>query len=223
MAVRSCCSARKPATDPGTVAVERAEAYTRAHAARFVRELAELVRYPSVSSDPGHRGDMHRCAAWLADHLSRIGFDEARVLDTGGHPAVCGHWLRAPGRPTVLVYGHYDVQPADPIREWSTPPFQPAVRGGRIYGRGAADDKGQFFAHLKAAEALLRTGGMLPVNVKCLLEGEEEIGSPNLAAFLDSHPREAQRPIRQWCPTCACWESIDRPSPSRCAVPSASS
>ena len=134
---------------------------------------------------------MHRCAAWLADHLARIGFDEARVLDTGGLPAVCGHWLRAPGRPTVLVYGHYDVQPADPVCEWSTPPFRPAVRGDRIYGRGAADDKGQFFAHLKAAEALLQTGGALPVNVKCLLEGEEEIGSPHLAAFLDAHPREA--------------------------------
>ena len=177
MDARSCCSARE----------RTPEEYSRRHARRFVSELAELVRFPSVSSEPRHAADIRRCSAWLARHLRVIGLDDVRVWETGGHPVVCGHWLRAPGRPTVLVYGHYDVQPSDPEHEWSTPPFEPAVRGDRLYGRGAADDKGQMFAHLKALESWLRTSGALPVNVTCLLEGEEEIGSTHLPAFLGTH------------------------------------
>ena len=180
MDARSCCSARKPPP----------EAYPGPHRQRFVRELQEFIRFPSVSSDPEHAADMRGCAAWLAHHLRAIGLEGVRVWDTAGHPVVCGHWLRAAGRPTVLIYGHYDVQPADPPGEWSTPPFEPTVRGDRLYGRGAADDKGQMFAHLKAIESWLRTRGALPVNVKCLLEGEEEVGSTHLAAFLAEH-REA--------------------------------
>ncbi len=164
------------------------EAYASANATRFVGELAEFVGHPSVSSDSRHAGDTRRCAAWLARHLRAIGLEAVRVAETGGHPVVCGQWLHAPGRATVLVYGHYDVQPADPAHEWSTPPFAPAIRGDRLYGRGAADDKGQMFTHFKAIESWLRTSGALPVNVKCLLEGEEETGSTHLPAFLAAHP-----------------------------------
>jgi acetylornithine deacetylase/succinyl-diaminopimelate desuccinylase-like protein len=158
--------------------------YLQAHRDRFVAELAEFLRYPSVSVEPGRAGDVRRCAAWLARHLAAIGLDEARATATGGHPIVSADWLRAPGQPTVLVYGHYDVQPPDPLDAWSSPPFEPAVRGANLYARGAADDKGQMFVHVKALESHLRTTGGLPVNVKCLFEGEEEIGSPHLPAFI---------------------------------------
>jgi acetylornithine deacetylase/succinyl-diaminopimelate desuccinylase-like protein len=154
-----------------------------------VVELAEFVRFPSVSADPRHAPDVARCARWLADRLRRAGLDRVRVLRTPGHPIVYAEWLRAATRPTVLIYGHYDVQPADPLREWGTPPFEPAVRDGALYGRGACDDKGQMFAHVKALEEHLRRRGALPVNVKCLFEGEEEIGSPNLLPFLAKHRR----------------------------------
>lgn len=177
MDARSCCSARE----------RTPEEYTRSHAQRFVSELAALVRHPSVSSEPRHAADTRGCAAWLARHLRVIGLEDVRVWQTGGHPIVSGHWRHAPGRPTVLFYGHYDVQPSDPEHEWSTPPFEPTVRGDRLYGRGAADDKGQMFAHLKAIESWLRTCGALPVNVTCLLEGEEEIGSTHLPTFLGTH------------------------------------
>ena len=164
-------------------------AFARSNSRRLLRELAEFVRIPSVSAQPRHAGDVRRCAEWLAAHLRRVGLEHARVIPTARHPVVYADWLRAPGRPTVLVYGHYDVQPADPLPEWRTPPFEPTVRGGSLYGRGACDDKGQLFAHLKAIEALLRTEGRLPVNVKCLFEGEEEIGSPNLKPFVARHAR----------------------------------
>jgi acetylornithine deacetylase/succinyl-diaminopimelate desuccinylase-like protein len=180
MDTRSCCSARE----------ETPDAYARRHGRRFVSELADLVRFPSVSSDIAHAADMRDCAAWLAGQLRRIGLDGVRVCDTGGHPVVYGHWLQAPRRPTVLIYGHYDVQPSDPAREWSSPPFEPVVRDDRLFGRGAADDKGQMFVHLKAIESWLCTRAALPVNVKCLLEGEEEIGSTHLSAFLGAHRQD---------------------------------
>ena len=168
------------------------EEYARRHASRFVRELAELIRFPSVSSLPQHVADMRACAAWLMRHLRAIGMEGVRCWDTGGHPVVCGHWLHATGRPTVLIYGHYDVQPADPAAEWSSPPFAPTIRDQRLFGRGSADDKGQLFVHLKAIESWLRTRGSIPVNVKCLFEGEEEIGSSNLPSFLDAHRSEVE-------------------------------
>jgi len=155
-------------------------AYIQAHQARFVGELTDLVRFPSVSAQPRHQADLHSCARWLVRHLETIGLEHARLIQTAGHPLVSADWLHAPGRPTLLIYGHYDVQPADPRDGWTAPPFQPRIRGAYLYGRGSSDDKGQFFAHLKALEAYLRTSGALPVNVKVLLEGEEEIGSGSL-------------------------------------------
>ncbi|MDQ7859838.1 MAG: dipeptidase [Armatimonadota bacterium] len=168
--------------------MDRAVAYAREHRARFVAELLDLIRIPSISTAPERAADVARAARWLADHLAALGFD-ARVEPTDGHPLVRAEWLRAPGRPTVLCYGHFDVQPPDPLALWTRPPFEPSVEGDVLYARGASDDKGQLFIHLKAAEAILRTAGALPVNVKVLLEGEEEIGSPSLAAYLPRHRR----------------------------------
>ncbi|HTG95533.1 MAG TPA: dipeptidase [Pyrinomonadaceae bacterium] len=162
-------------------------AYALANRDRFVGELKELVSFRSVSARPDNAGDMNSCAKWLSDHLNRIGLQRARVIPTRGHPIVYAEWLHAPGRPTVIIYGHYDVQPADPLDQWSSDPFLPVIRGNNLHGRGASDDKGQLFAHLKAVESCLRSVGKLPVNVKCLIEGEEEIGSRNLASFLSQH------------------------------------
>ena len=146
-------------------------AYVRANETRFVDELMEFVRIPSVSALPQNAGDMHTCAEWLANHLGRVGLRRVSVIPTRGHPLVYAEWLHAPGRPTVIIYGHYDVQPADPLDQWSSDPFSPVIRGNNLYGRGASDDKGQLFAHLKAIESCLRSVGKLPVNVKCLIEG----------------------------------------------------
>lgn len=162
--------------------------YVQSNRPRFLRELIDFVRIPSVSAQPARAADVQRCASWLAEHLRRIGLERVAVAPTPRHPIVCAEWRRAPGRPTVLIYGHYDVQPADPLGEWQTPPFEPTVRGESLYGRGASDDKGQLFAHIKALEAYLHAGGP-PVNVVCLFEGEEEIGSPNLPAFLARNKR----------------------------------
>jgi acetylornithine deacetylase/succinyl-diaminopimelate desuccinylase-like protein len=163
----------------------RALEYARAHEPAAVRELAEFIRFPTVSSQPAHEDDIRRCAAWLAARLRKAGLDSVRVLPTSRHPVVYAEWTRRPGAPTVLIYGHYDVQPADPLSEWRSPPFAPEIRGGDLFGRGACDDKGQLFVHVKSLEALLRSEGALPVNVKCLFEGAEEIGSPGLERFLD--------------------------------------
>jgi acetylornithine deacetylase/succinyl-diaminopimelate desuccinylase-like protein len=170
-------------------AVKQPLAYAQANRRRFVEELKEFIRFPTVGAQSRHDGDMKRCAAWLAGHLRHIGMKAVRVAQTPGHPIVYAEWLRAPGRPTVLLYGHYDVQPADPLGEWRSPPFEPVVRGEDIYGRGACDDKGQMFAHVKALEAYLSTERRLPVNVKCLFEGEEESGSKNLTPFIKRHRR----------------------------------
>jgi acetylornithine deacetylase/succinyl-diaminopimelate desuccinylase-like protein len=164
-------------------------AYARTHRARFLAELKELVRIPSVSAQTKHAEDVKRCAQWLAGHLRTIGMEGVRLVPTLRHPIVYAEWTKAPGLPTVLVYGHYDVQPPDPLKEWQTPPFEPTLRDSHLYGRGACDDKGQLFAHIKALESNLRTGGRLPVNVKCIFEGEEEIGSPNLKPFLERNAR----------------------------------
>jgi acetylornithine deacetylase/succinyl-diaminopimelate desuccinylase-like protein len=169
--------------------VAQALAYARAHRVRFLRELKRLCEFPSVSVQPAHAGDVRRTAEWLARHLREIGLERAQMAPTKRHPIVYAEWRRAPGRPTVLIYGHYDVQPADPLDEWKTPPFEPSVRGGNLHSRGASDDKGQMFTHVKALEAYLRTRRTLPVNVKCLFEGEEEIGSPNLTTFLKENRR----------------------------------
>ena len=170
----------------------KAAAYARRNQPRFVAELQEFVRFPSISALPRHASDVRRCARWLANHLGQIGLPEVRVIDTRRHPLVFARSRFVEGSPTVLVYGHYDVQPVDPVAEWRTPPFEPSVRGEYLFGRGASDDKGQLFAHVKALEAYLRTGQSAPVNVKYLVDGEEEAGSPNLVEFL----RTRQRALR---------------------------
>ena len=164
-------------------------AYAQAHRARFVEELKTFIRFPTVSSQPKHAGDLQRCARWLAGHLRRIGLKRVRLIAGQRHPMVYGEWLHASGPRTLLIYGHYDVQPADPLNEWRTPPFVPVVRDDDLHGRGACDDKGQMFAHVKAIESWLRTVRKMPVNVKCLFEGEEEIGSPSLMPFVARNRR----------------------------------
>ena len=148
-------------------------------------ELLELLAIPSVSSEPAHAPDMRRAAEWIAE---RLGFAGGRVVETGGHPAVLAEWLAAPGAPTILVYGHYDVQPPGELAAWTTPPFEPSVRDGRIYARGATDDKCPVFVALETARRLFERDGALPLNVRFLIEGEEEIGSPSLGTFLAANP-----------------------------------
>jgi acetylornithine deacetylase/succinyl-diaminopimelate desuccinylase-like protein len=161
--------------------------YIQGRREAFLDELMAFLRIPSVSTVPEHAGDVKKAADWLAAHMEGVGLEHIAVMPTGGHPVVYADWLHAPGKPTALIYGHYDVQPAEPLELWVTGPFEPTVRGGELFARGAVDDKGQVFMHLKALEAHLRTQGSLPVNVKLLIEGEEEIGSPNLDAFIRAH------------------------------------
>jgi acetylornithine deacetylase/succinyl-diaminopimelate desuccinylase-like protein len=161
--------------------------YLDEHRDRFLSELVELLSIPSISSLPAHEGDVRRAAAWVRDRCLSAGMQRAEVMETGSHPIVYAEWLGAPGRPTVLVYGHFDVQPVDPIDEWETPPFSPSFRRDRVYARGASDDKGNMLVPVLAAEALLQTEGRLPINVKLFFEGQEEIGSPALPGFLAAH------------------------------------
>jgi acetylornithine deacetylase/succinyl-diaminopimelate desuccinylase-like protein len=154
---------------------------------RYLRELTEFLSIPSISSDPARKPELREAAEWVAAQLA---FANGRVVETAGHPVVLGEWLEAPGAPTILVYGHYDVQPPGNEAEWETPPFSPSVRAGRIYGRGATDDKGPMLVPLKVAEAFLDELGALPLNVRFLFEGEEEVGSPSLAGVLRDHRDE---------------------------------
>jgi acetylornithine deacetylase/succinyl-diaminopimelate desuccinylase-like protein len=165
-------------------------AFVRDNHDRYLRELAEWIAIPSVSAQPDHAADVRSSAAFAVGRMRAAGLTHAEVLETGGHPVAFGSWLGAPGAPTILIYGHHDVQPADPIELWTTPPFEATVRDGNVYGRGAVDDKGQCLMHLAAIEAHLRTNGSLPLNVKVVIEGEEEIGSVNFEAFL---AREQER------------------------------
>jgi acetylornithine deacetylase/succinyl-diaminopimelate desuccinylase-like protein len=168
---------------------DRALAYARSNRSRFISELMEYARFPTISAQPRHASDLARCAAWLADHLRSIGLDQVVIVPTRRHPIVYAQWAQLADRPTVLIYGHYDVQPADPLHEWLSPPFDPEVRGNDLYGRGTCDDKGQMLIHVKALESYLQTERALPLNVKCLFEGEEEIGSPNLPPFVSRNKR----------------------------------
>ena len=170
-------------------------AYLRSNQTRFVHELEEFIRFPTVGAQMKHAGDMKKCATWLATHLRSIGLERVEVILTEGHPIVYADWSGKPGYPTVLIYGHYDVQPADPLDEWKSPPFEPVVRGSCLYGRGASDDKGQLFTHVKALECFLQTMGELPVNIKCIFEGEEETGSPHLIALLARHQRDLESDV----------------------------
>jgi acetylornithine deacetylase/succinyl-diaminopimelate desuccinylase-like protein len=170
------------------VVMSKAHSYAAERAADFRQQLYQLIRIPSVSTDPERVQDMKRATEWLVQDMQRIGFHRAEVLQTAGHPVVYGEWMGAgDGAPTVLVYGHYDVQPAEMADGWTSEPFEPVERDGLIYARGASDDKGQVFAQLKAAEALLKGEGGAPVNIKFLIEGEEEIGSMNLSEFVKAN------------------------------------
>src|SRR5580658_6862606 len=152
-----------------------------------LNELKELLRIPSVSTKSEHRSDIERAARWVAEKLRGAGLENIEIVPTKLHPLVYGESLHAAGKPTILFYGHYDVQPAEPLDLWTTPPFEPAVRDGNIYGRGTADDKGQVHIHIKALEALRDVYGQLPVNIKVMVEGEEEVGSANLWDFVQSN------------------------------------
>ncbi len=154
---------------------------------RHIEELKALLAIPSISALPEHAADVKRCAEWCADEMRRIGLQHVRLISTPGNPVVYGDWLGAPGAKTILFYGHYDVQPVDPLELWTSPPFEATVRDGELYARGSADDKGQVFMHFKAVEAHLTQNGRLPVNIKFILEGEEEVGSANLDDFVRQH------------------------------------
>jgi acetylornithine deacetylase/succinyl-diaminopimelate desuccinylase-like protein len=164
-----------------------ADSYLAKHRERHLGELQAFLRIPSVSALPAHRPDITRASEWLAERLRTAGAGEVKILPTAGSPVVFGSWTVRAGAPTILLYGHYDVQPVDPVALWQTPPFEPSVRDGRLVARGASDDKGSLFIPFAALEALRDTAGGPPVNVKFLFEGEEEIGSPNLAPFLHEH------------------------------------
>ncbi len=161
--------------------------YLEQRRADALAELLDFLRIPSISALPEHAADVAAAAAWTAARMQQAGIEHVQVMPTGGHPVVYGDWLHAPGRPTLLIYGHFDTQPADPLALWTNPPFEPVVRAGRVYARGAGDDKGNMLIPILVAEAFLATHGSLPVNLKFFFEGQEEIGSPQLAAFVAEH------------------------------------
>jgi acetylornithine deacetylase/succinyl-diaminopimelate desuccinylase-like protein len=167
--------------------MEKVISFIDANRQRFVDDLVAWVRIPSVSSDPDRAADVERGAEHLASTLRALGPARVETWPTAGHPAVFAEWNHQPGKPTLLVYGHHDVQPVDPLGEWVTPPFEPSVREGRLWGRGTVDDKGQVFIHVKAIESFVRATGELPVNVKLIVEGEEEVGSAHLDGLLRAH------------------------------------
>lgn len=165
-------------------------AYVDASREQFLEGLKELLRIPSISTLPQHKKDVQRAARYVAGALESTGLHNVKVIKTSGHPLVYGEWLEAPGKPTVLMYGHYDVQPVDPIELWRSNPFEPDIRDNNIYARGAVDDKGQIYGLVKSLEALMRAGkGTLPVNVRVLIEGEEEAGGASIEDYVKRHPK----------------------------------
>jgi acetylornithine deacetylase/succinyl-diaminopimelate desuccinylase-like protein len=162
---------------------------------RFLEELKDFLRIPSISTLPEHKPDVQRAAHFVADSLKRAGIENVKIIPTAGNPLVYGDWLHADGKPTVLCYGHYDVQPPDPLELWQSPPFEPAVRDGNIYARGSADDKGQMYMHIKAVEALRAVNGTLPVNLKFLIEGEEEVGGASIASYVAKNPAKLKADV----------------------------
>ena len=167
--------------------MEQVLSYIESNNDRYLGELRELLAIPSISSQSDHIPDMRRCAEWVADQMRTIGMQNVQIIDTPGHPVVYSEWLGAPGKPTVLLYGHYDVQPVDPVNLWTSPPFEATIRDGSLYARGAADDKGQILIHFKSIEAFMKNVGSLPVNLKMIIEGEEEVGSEHLESFVKEH------------------------------------
>ena len=183
------------------MALTAAVAFAKDNGDRFVEELKALLRIPSISTDPERVGDVRRAAQFVADELKRIGMQNVQLIETSesnrqGHPLVYADWLNVPGKPTVLCYGHYDVQPAEPLDEWKSPPFEPEIRDGNIFARGAVDDKGQMWMHVKALESLMVAGGgTLPINVRVIIEGEEEVGGEGIAAFVREHGEQLKADV----------------------------
>lgn len=167
--------------------MENVANYINSHKEDYINELKEFLRIPSISTLAENKKDMYTAAQFVVDKLKAAGIENVKIIETKGHPLVYGDWLHAPGKPTVLVYGHYDVQPVDPIDLWDSPPFEPTIKDGKIYARGATDDKGQMFMHIKSVEAYMKTEGSLPLNIKFIIEGEEEIGSHNLEEFVNKN------------------------------------
>jgi acetylornithine deacetylase/succinyl-diaminopimelate desuccinylase-like protein len=163
------------------------ETYLEANRDRFLDELLDFLRIPSISALPENATDVQRAADWVANRMTTAGIENIRILPTEGHPVVYGDWLHAPGKPTILIYGHFDVQPVDPLDLWDTAPFEPTIKDNRIYARGATDDKGNMFLPIVAVEALLNGDGAVPVNLKFFFEGQEEIGSPQMGDFIPQH------------------------------------
>src|SRR6266540_1990603 len=179
---------------------------------KYLDELKPLLAIPSISALPEHAADVKRCAEWCAGEMRRIGLQNVRLIDTPGNPVVYGDWLGAPDAPTILFYGHYDVQPVDPLDLWQSPPFEATIRDGELYARGAADDKGQVFMHFKAVEAHLKQNGRLPVNMKFMIEGEEEVGSTHLDDFIRAHKADLKADLVVISDT----SMFDRGVPSMC-------
>jgi acetylornithine deacetylase/succinyl-diaminopimelate desuccinylase-like protein len=205
---------------------KKAIEYARANHQRFLEELSEFIKIESISTDDEYAGKVKQAAEWAAEHLRRIGIENVKLMDTGGHPIVYGDYLKKPGAPTVLVYGHYDVQPVDPIELWDMPPFETVVKGDYIFGRGTSDMKGQVMATLNAVESIMRTGEF-PVNLKFLLEGEEEIGSKNMTEFLKKYGEMFKADFCLIPPSlsaCADWRILKYmcPVPHRIYIPACS-
>ncbi len=167
--------------------LQQLDAYFAEHREEHLNELMEFLRIPSISSLSEHKGDIQNAAQWLSDAFEKLNLENISITQTAGHPVVYADWLHAEGKPTILFYGHYDVQPVDPLNLWESEPFDPTIRDNKLFARGASDDKGQVFMHLKMIEALFATTGTLPVNVKFIYEGEEEIGSPNLPTYVEEY------------------------------------
>jgi acetylornithine deacetylase/succinyl-diaminopimelate desuccinylase-like protein len=172
------------------------DAFVQENRDRFLSELKDFIRIPSISTLPENAGEVRRAARFVADALRSVGMENVEIIATAGHPLVYADWMHAPGKPTVLCYGHYDVQPADPLELWESPPFEPTERNGNLYARGAVDDKGQMYMHIKAIEALRAAhGGALPVNVKFLVEGEEEVGGASISKYVAENPEKLRADV----------------------------
>ncbi len=171
------------------------DAFVRENQGRLLEELKTFLKIPSISTLPEHKSDIDRAARFVADSLGTAGLENVEIIPTAAHPLVYGDWLHAPGKPTVLCYGHYDVQPPDPLDLWVTPPFEPTIRDGNLYARGSADDKGQMYMHVKAVETLRAVNGTLPVNVKFLIEGEEEVGGESIAKYVADNPEKLKADV----------------------------
>ncbi|HEX4274662.1 MAG TPA: dipeptidase [Bryobacteraceae bacterium] len=174
---------------------EAIDRYVKENEGRFLEELKDFLRIPSISTLPENKEATHRAADFVVDHLWAAGLENVELIETERHPLVYADWMHAPGKPTVLCYGHFDVQPPDPLELWETPPFEPTERNGNLYARGSADDKGQMFSHIKAMEAIKAIYGKIPVNVKFLIEGEEEVGGESIAAYVAANPKKLKADV----------------------------